>query len=125
MSVEKRSLPSSMGNTGVTLPSTMACTAMGMAGVVVEAGVELLCSEGVITNAVEVLACGLGLLDGDGVALGDGEAATCVRVAAAGAGIDGVTLGRLISMSTIATATEKMPPSSDQRARTTYLCRTL
>ncbi len=54
MSVEKRSRPTWMGNTGVLVPCTIACTAMGMNGVPVAALVSVAAGDGVMTKKVGV-----------------------------------------------------------------------
>ncbi len=105
------------------LPCTMACTAMGMAGVGVKPLVAVMAGDGVMTKNVGVF-CGraagfVGRLvagrrvDVDGLGL----------VVALGTGALGFRAGRLTSSRTTATTTESRPPTSDQRARATYLCR--
>ena len=84
-------MPISMGKTGVMLPCTMACTAIGMKGVVVAALVSVAAGEGVMTKNVGVAWVGTGLGVGPGdVAVGD--AATDVWVAS-GVGICGAAAG--------------------------------
>lgn len=123
MSVEKRTCPILIGNTGVMLPCTMAWTGMGIEGVLVDSWVAVMAGEGVITKKVGVLGAGVGLARGGRVAVGEAETEMLVRVAVAGAGTDGLRAGRFVMNSAAATTIERMPPIRDQRARTTYFCR--
>jgi hypothetical protein len=61
MSVEKRTRPISIGKTGVLVPCTMACTAIGMKGVSVAGLVSVMDGEGVITKKVGVGCEGAGV----------------------------------------------------------------
>jgi hypothetical protein len=79
--VEKRSFPIWMGNTGVMLPCTMACTAIGMKGVVVAASVAVLAGEGVITKYVGVGATGAAVFEAGGVEEAADVAVTVVPLA--------------------------------------------
>lgn len=58
ISVENRSRPIWIGKTGVMVPATMACTAMGISGVPVTPLVAVLTGDGVMTGDVAVaVAC--------------------------------------------------------------------
>lgn len=137
ISVEKRSFPMSIGNTGVMLPSTMAWTAIGMSGVGVTAGVSVAAGEGVMTKEVAWLAAAVGVSRTAGAAA-RGEGVTVTAPSALGAlgvlvvlpdapgaaGAAGFVAGRFSTSKTAATATERIPTRRDQRALTTYLRRT-
>src|SRR5512144_1965011 len=106
-----------MGKTGVMLPCTMACTAIGMKGVVVAALVSVAAGEGVMTKNVGVAWVGAGLGVGPGsVAVADAATDVCV---ASGVDVCGAAAGRFRKNSEAATATERRPPIRDQRARAT------
>ncbi len=119
MSVEKRRRPTWIGNTGVLVPCTMACTAIGMEGVPVKALVAVAAGDGVMTKEVDVAGAGVDVLvaeagtpvvvDREGFVLG-----TIV-----GCGVGGRAEGRFVKNRTAATATDKKPATKDQRARTT------
>ena len=124
MSVEKRKRPIWIGNTGVFVPWTMACTAIGINGVLVAGLVSVAAGEGVMTKKVGVSWSGTGLLVAGAEAGGAviNEVGTLVRGTAVWLGTACGTLGRFMKNRTAATATDRNPPINDQRARTTYLC---
>ncbi len=107
-----------MGNTGVMLPCTMACTAIGMKGVVVTALVAVNSGEGVMTKKVGVSCWGAAVALATGaVDVADAGMGVAVRL---GAGAWRGAVGRLRKNRDAATATDRRPPTSDQRARATY-----
>jgi len=62
MSVEKRSRPTSTAKTGVIVPCSIACTAIGREGVAVASLVAVVIGEGVITKKVGLLWTTTGLV---------------------------------------------------------------
>jgi hypothetical protein len=123
MSVEKRTRPISIGNTGVLVPCTIACTAIGMNGVSVAGLVSVITGEAVITKDVDVGCAGANVSVAAACTVTVGEADRTVAVAV-GTGVAGRLAGRFRRRSTTATATDKRPPASDQRALATYPRRT-
>ncbi len=113
-----------IGKTGVMVPCTIACTAIGMEGVSVAALVAVATGEGVMTKNVGVVSVGTAVPSAERVEEGVKEAGMLVFGALVGAGAAGGRLGWFMNSRTIATATEKRPPTSDQRARATYRCLT-
>src|SRR5512140_3075988 len=100
-----------MGNTGVFVPCTIACTAIGISGVTVAALVSVAAGDGVMTKKVGVSCAGRAVLvppDGAG-AVAVEDAVACALGAALGIGAVGTALGRFIKNSTAATATDKKP----------------
>jgi hypothetical protein len=95
MSVENRSRPISTGKTGVMVPCTIASTAIGKAGVDVEALVGVTAGDGVITKKVAVFSAGTGVLVIEPVATGEADGETLVLRAAVGTGAAGFSLGWL------------------------------
>jgi hypothetical protein len=124
MSVENRSRPISTGKTGVMVPCIMASTAIGKAGVDVDALVGVAAGDGVITKKVAVFSGGAGVLVAEPVASGEADGETFVLGAAVGTGAAGLSVGWFKNNKTTATNTEMTPNIMDQRALTTYLCRT-
>jgi hypothetical protein len=123
MSVENLTRPISIGKTGVMLPCTIACTAIGMKGVVVAALVFVIAGDGVITKNVGVSSTEVGVSLGMDRTVEVAEAGTLVFIAVFGTLIAGLPAGRFMKSKAAATATERTPTTRDQRARTTYRCR--
>ncbi len=134
ISVENRSRPIWIGKTGVMVPATMACTAMGISGVPVTPLVAVSAGGGVMATDVEVregaaaaVSCGnAGAAVGEGVCIAVGEAGAEVLLVAL-VGLGTATAwgpGRFMTSMIAATATDKSPPTKDQRALTTYRCLT-
>lgn len=119
--VEKRTRPTWMGNTGVLVPWTIACTAIGMDGVLVAGLVSVAAGDGVITKKVGV-SCTCTSARVFVAATGTvsvGETTAGVLDVAVDCGATARVAGRFMKNRTAATMTEKKPPTSDQRARTT------
>ncbi len=101
------------------MPCTMACTAIGMEGVPVMALVAVAASDGVMTKDVGVGGAGVKVLVADAgtPVVVDKEGFVLGAMVGCGAGCRAA--GRFAKNRTAATATEKKPATSDQRARTT------
>lgn len=105
------------------LPCTIACTAIGIAGVGVKPRVAVMAGDGVMTKNVGVFCGRAAGFVGRLVAGARVDVGRLPLVVALGAGALGFPAGRLTSSRTTATTTESRPPTSDHRARATYLCR--
>ncbi len=119
ITVEKRRRPIWIGNTGVFVSCTMACTAKGIDGVPVTELVSVAAGDGVSTKNVAVAGAAVAVLVAEAgtLTVADGETWVWGSVLGVDAGDGGA--GRLATNRIPATMTEKKPATNDQRARAT------
>jgi hypothetical protein len=116
MSVEKRSRPTSTAKTGVIVPCSIACTAIGREGVAVASLVAVVIGDGVITKKVGLLWAAAGLVVARLCAVGEDVSDGWGLLVWAGDSVVNVPLPRTVRA--MAIKAKKNPRARDQRVRT-------
>ena len=121
--MEKRRRPNVTGNSGVAVPWTIACTAIGSAGVEVSPLVGVAAGEGVRTKDVGEIWFGAAVWVGEPREVGGAVAVRAAIVCVARAGAAGAWLAWPSTRTSTAIKAERKLKISEPRARTMYFCR--
>jgi len=117
MSVEKRSRPTSTAKTGVIVPCSIACTAIGREGVAVASLVAVVIGDGVSTKKVGLLCAATGLVVARLCAVGVREAVSDGWGILVWTGISGASVPLPRTVRVIAIKAKKNPKARDNRIR--------